>query len=91
MLVKKVGDEMANFNISPEVIHAVKNEILRNDLFVKCNKGPLSSISKRTSFFKKNFPFCEPVEIFLGLDSNEKTEHILSMPQYHNDSCNYKY
>ena len=54
MLVKKVGDEMANFNISPEVIHAVKNEILRNDLFVKCNKGPLSSISKRTSFLKKN-------------------------------------
>jgi len=70
ILIDKVCKKMKMFDISEEIIDHVKQEMTANDLFANCNKGPLKTAAKRASFFRKHFPYCEPVEVFIGYDSN---------------------
>lgn len=65
---------------SLEVILAMKHEIESGDLYANCNKGPLKTAAKRSAFYHKHFAFCDPVEVFLGLDDQLKRRNYQYVP-----------
>jgi hypothetical protein len=80
ILTKKLCSKLESLEVSPEVILAVKHEIESGDLFANCNKGPLKTAAKRSAFYHKHFAFCDPVEVFLGLDDQLKRRTYQYVP-----------
>ena len=72
ILIKTVCEKMVLYGISPELISSVKKDIEKNDPFTQCNKGPLRTAQRRNTFYKKNFPYTKPVEVFLGYNAKNR-------------------
>lgn len=79
-LNNKICKKLELLGVSAEIISQVRNEIDHNDLFANCNKGPLKTPAKRSSFFHKNFAYCDPVEVFVGLDGFQKKRTYQYVP-----------
>lgn len=80
VMLKRVCDKLALHSVTPEVIDLVTKEILSNDLFANCNNGPLQTKARRASFFRKYFPYCEPVEVFLCYNTKQKRNTYQYIP-----------
>ena len=62
----KLLRNLESVGVSKDCATDVVEDILKADLFSSCNRGPLRSAQTRNSFFRANFTYVLPIEVFLG-------------------------
>lgn len=67
-------------NISTDRAQEISDELLRADLFRSCNMGTLRSDRTRKTYFKSNFNYVAPIEIYLGRDKCRRHRYFHYIP-----------
>jgi hypothetical protein len=73
-------EKLRLLGIEQDKVDEVALEFMQNDLFNKFTKGPLRSDKSRKAFYKSNFSYVEPREIFLGEDDLKKKRYCMYVP-----------
>jgi hypothetical protein len=76
-LLKK---KLLALDVSADVVDQVLGEFNRIDILKQCNEGILRSDASRKSFYKSNFCYVEPVELYLGQDEAGKHRYCYYVP-----------
>ncbi|XP_070398196.1 uncharacterized protein [Nothobranchius furzeri] len=76
----KLFDKLTAFDIPEASINNIIQELSQNDFLTQFNKGVLRSDKTRKTFFKENFSYIEPPQIYLGCDRTGKKRFLYYVP-----------
>ena len=79
-LSRKLRNILTAHDLSKKVVDEIDQELFQNDLLTVCNGELLKSDNKRTSYFKNNFNYVSPVEIYLGKDQFGRHRYCQYIP-----------
>lgn len=71
-LLSTLHDDLLKLNMSKDDVKDLINNLSKNDLLRRCNEGVFRSEHTRKCFFKSNFSYVDPTQIYLGIDVNGK-------------------
>ena len=79
-LFGKLQDKLAIYNIPESDVKNLLTELSREDLLHACNSGVLRSDQTRKTFFKTQFHYVEPVQMYLGQDGTGTQRYFQYVP-----------
>jgi hypothetical protein len=69
--LKNMSEKLASLNLPETFVKDIISDMLNNNPFKMCTAGELRSHQTRQTFYKRNFKFVSPKEIYLGTDENK--------------------
>ena len=75
-----VSQELEKLGIPRNRIHEIVNGLLKENLLKMYNEGVFQSDQTRKTFFKRNFSYVEPTQVYLGIDANGKERFCQYVP-----------
>ncbi len=80
---QRIRGKLVEFGLHDDEIEIIQTELLSHNLLKVCTNeisGPLRTEVTRKTFYKKNFSFVEPDEIYLGKNSNNTKCYLQYVP-----------
>lgn len=69
--LKTLSERLSHLNVDEIDVKELLKDFYENNPFHICNTGQLRSDKTRQTYFRTNFRYVQPAEIYLGLDKNK--------------------